>query len=193
MTRHSARLASFLALITCLPIASSITLTTLAEASPAPLTIAYITDVTGQAGSENGTSPAAFKARLDLQNAEGGVNGHKVVPLVIDDQTSPTEIATAVQDAISKGVIGIVSNSALMFLAAKYPEQAGIPVTGSYTDGPEWGTQPYTNMFASDEGSVDPKYPANTGTRLLPEIARWYGARRLRIWHLADFYSRRRR
>ena len=37
-----------------------------------------------------------------------------------------------------------------------------MPVTGAYTDGPEWGTQPYTNMFASDEGSVDPKYPANT-------------------------------
>ena len=164
MSRHSAGFASFLAVITCVPIVSSITLTTPAEASSAPLTIAYISDVTGQAGSENGTSPAAFKARLELQNAEGGVNGHKLVPLVIDDQTSPTEIATAVQDAISKGVIGIVSNSALMFLAAKYPEQAGIPVTGSYTDGPEWGTQPNTNMFASDEGSVDPKYPANTGT-----------------------------
>jgi hypothetical protein len=49
-----------------------------------------------------------------------------------------------------------------MFLAAKYPEQAGLPVTGSYDDGPEWGEQPYTNMFASDEGSVDPKYPVNT-------------------------------
>ena len=26
------------------------------------------------------------------------------------------------------------------------------------------GKQPYTNMFASDNGSVDPRYPANTGT-----------------------------
>jgi branched-chain amino acid transport system substrate-binding protein len=90
------------------------------------------------------------------------VNGHKLVPLVIDDQTNPSEITTAVQDAISKGAFGIVSESVLMFLAAKYPQQAGMPVTGAYTDGPEWGTQPYTNMFASDEGSVDPKYPANT-------------------------------
>ncbi len=49
-----------------------------------------------------------------------------------------------------------------MFLAAKYPHQAGVPVTGTYDDGPEWGTQPYTNMFASDKGSVDPKYPVNT-------------------------------
>ena len=35
-------------------------------------------------------------------------------------------------------------------------------MTGSYTDGPEWGEQPYTNMFSSDLGSVDPSYPVNT-------------------------------
>jgi len=133
-----------------------------ASASPAPITIAYITDVTGEGASENGSSPAGFEARIDLQNAQGGVNGHKLVPLVIDDQTNPSEIATAVQSAISKGALGIVSQSPLFFLAAKYPQEAGIPVTGSYDDGPEWGTQPYTNMFASDNGSVDPKYPVNT-------------------------------
>ena len=69
---------------------------------------------------------------------------------------------TAVQDAISKGAFGLVSVSPLFFSAAKYPNQAGIPVTGGSFDGPEWGTQPYTNMFASDTGSVDPKYPVNT-------------------------------
>ena len=33
---------------------------------------------------------------------------------------------------------------------------------GGFFDGPEWGTQPFTNMFASDVGSLDPKYPVNT-------------------------------
>jgi ABC-type branched-subunit amino acid transport system substrate-binding protein len=132
-----------------------------AAASPAPITIAYITDVTGAGAAQTASSPAAFEARLALQNAAGGVHGHKLVPLIIDDQTNPTAIATAVQDADSKA-FGIVSQSPLFFLAAKYPNQAGVPVTGSYDDGPEWGTQPYTNMFASDEGSVDPKYPVNT-------------------------------
>jgi branched-chain amino acid transport system substrate-binding protein len=132
-----------------------------ASASPAPITIAYISSITGPGGSQDGTSPAGFKARIAMQNAQGGVNGHKLVPLVIDDQTNPSNIATAVQSAISKGAFGIVSQSPLFFLAAKYPHQAGMPVTGSYDDGPEWGTQPYTNMFASDNGSVDPKYPVN--------------------------------
>ena len=65
------------------------------------------------------------------------------------------------QSAVSNA-FGIVSQSPLFFLAAKYPQQAGVPVTGSYDDGPEWGTQPYTNMFASDNGSVNPSYPVNT-------------------------------
>jgi ABC-type branched-subunit amino acid transport system substrate-binding protein len=132
------------------------------SSTKAPITIAYVTDLTGEGASENANSPSGFDARIALQNAEGGVNGHKLVGLVIDDQTSPTEIATALQSAISKNVFGIVSQSPLFFLAARYPEQAGIPVTGSYDDGPEWGEHPYTNMFASDNGSVDPKYPVNT-------------------------------
>ena len=70
-----------------------------AGASPAPITIAYVTSVTGPGGPEDGSSPAGFEARLRLQNAEGGVHGHKLVPLVIDDQTSPSLIATAVQEA----------------------------------------------------------------------------------------------
>ncbi len=149
------------ATLVSLPLTLVATTPTPAAASAAPITIAYVTSVTGPGAPEDGSSPAAFEARLDLQNAEGGVHGHKLVPLVIDDQTSPSEIATAVQEADSKA-FAIVSQSPLFFLAAKYPQEQGIPVTGSYSDGPEWGEQPYTNMFAADNGSVNPKYPVNT-------------------------------
>jgi branched-chain amino acid transport system substrate-binding protein len=134
-----------------------------ASTSGAPITLAMITSLTGPGSAEFSQAPAGFKARIALQNAEGGVNGHKLVGLVLDDQTSPTAIATAVQDALAKGAFGIVSTSPLFFLADKTPQQQGVPVTGGFFDGPEWGTQPYTNMFASDAGSVDPKYPVNTG------------------------------
>ncbi|HUE07031.1 MAG TPA: ABC transporter substrate-binding protein [Acidimicrobiales bacterium] len=144
-----------------LPLALLATTPAPASAAPAPITIAYISSLTGPGGAQDGNSPSGFQARIALQNAEGGVHGHKLVPLVLDDQTNPSNIATVVQEADSKA-FGIVSQSPLFFLAAKYPNQAGVPVTGSYDDGPEWGTQPYTNMFAADEGSVDPKYPVNT-------------------------------
>jgi ABC-type branched-subunit amino acid transport system substrate-binding protein len=135
-----------------------------AGAASAPITIVLITSRTGVAAAEYSTAPAGFLARIALQNASGGINGHKIVPLVIDDQTSLSSVVTATQDAISKNALGIVAVSPVFFAAAKFPQQAGVPVTGSFSDGPEWGEQPYTNMFASDNGSVDPKYPANSGT-----------------------------
>jgi ABC-type branched-subunit amino acid transport system substrate-binding protein len=128
----------------------------------ATLTIALITSKTGLAAPLFQEAPQGFLARIALQNANGGVNGHKLIPLVIDDQTNPSLDATGVQLAISRGAIGIVNDSALFYSGYKYAQQAGVPVTGSSLDGPEWGQQPNTNMFASDTGSVDPKYPANT-------------------------------
>jgi len=134
-----------------------------AGAAASPIKIALITSETGIAASEFATSPQGFLARVDLQNAEGGVNGHMIDPIVINDQGSLTTVVTAVQQAISDGVVGIVNDTPFFFAAYKYAQQAGIPVTGGSFDGPEWGEQPNTNMFASDTGSIDPKYPVNTG------------------------------
>ena len=89
------------------------------------MTIVMITSLTGEGASEFSDAPAGFNARVALQNAEGGIDGHKINGVVLDDQTSPTEIATAVQDALSKGAVGIVSDSPLFFLADKYPQEAG--------------------------------------------------------------------
>jgi ABC-type branched-subunit amino acid transport system substrate-binding protein len=81
----------------------------------APITIAFISSTTGLAASLFQEAPQGFLARIALQNAEGGVDGHKLVPLVINDQTSPTLDATGVQLAISRGAIGIVADSSLFF------------------------------------------------------------------------------
>jgi len=133
-----------------------------AASSAAPITIALVTSETGFAASEFSGAADAFNARIALQNSMGGVHGHKLVGIVLDDGTSATQVVSAVQSALSKGAIGIVSDSALFFLAAKYPQEAGVPVTGTDLDGPEWGEQPYTNMFAADTGSDDPSFPINT-------------------------------
>ncbi len=153
-----------------------------ASATPAPLTIAFIDSQTGAAASQDTGTVAVFEAALKAQNAKGGVNGHQLVPLVIDDQTSPATAATGVQEAISRGAIGIVSDSALMSLVAKYPQQAGVPVTGDNSDGPEWGTQPYTNMFGTGaQGSTDPKYPVST---LFGKLVKQFGGKRLAVYAL---------
>ncbi|MDQ1361192.1 MAG: branched-chain amino acid transport system substrate-binding protein [Acidimicrobiaceae bacterium] len=159
------RIALALATATSLSFVGAVGLTTesASAATASPITIALVCTCSGVGAPTYEGVPGAFRARIDLQNANGGVNGHKISTLVFDDQTSPTESSTAVQEAVSHGVLGVVSVSALFFEGAKYTNQAGIPVTGSFQDGPEWGQQPNTNMFASDNGSVDPKYPVNTG------------------------------
>ena len=95
-----------------------------ASSSPTPFTIAYITSLTGPGASETGGSQAGFLARIALQNAEGGVNGHKLVPLVIDDQTSPTGIATASRGHLQGRLRHRVAEPPLL-RAAKYPSKRG--------------------------------------------------------------------
>jgi len=96
-----------------------------AAAAGSPYKIALITSLTGPGASEFSQAAAGFDARIALQNAKGGIDGHKLEGIVLDDQTSPSEVANAAQEALSKGVIGIVSASPLFFLAAKYPMSRG--------------------------------------------------------------------
>ena len=130
--------------------------------SGAPIKIALITSQTGADASSDGDAPTGFLARIDAQNAAGGINGHKITPIVIDDQTSPSLVVTAIQKAISDGVVGIVANSPVFFLGAKYAQEAGIPVTGNAGDSSEWGQQPYTNMFPADANNTEATVPWNT-------------------------------
>jgi branched-chain amino acid transport system substrate-binding protein len=150
------------AAITTLVTASLVTSTAPAFASGTSLSVTYISSLTGPAASEYGNSQQGCEARVDLQNAEGGVNGRKINLSVVDDQTNPTLTSTAVQGAISKGAVGIVANSPFFFSAAKYAQQAGLAVTGNSSDGPEWGEQPYTNMFDAFRGSENPVIPVNS-------------------------------
>jgi len=95
-----------------------------AGAASAPITIVLITSRTGVAAAEYSTAPAGFLARVALQNASGGIDGHKIVPLVIDDQTSLSSVATATQDAISKKALGIVAVSPVFFCCREIPARS---------------------------------------------------------------------
>jgi branched-chain amino acid transport system substrate-binding protein len=69
-------------------------------------------------------------------------------------------------------VFGIVSESALTFTGAPYLTAAGVPVTGSELDGPEWGTS--ANMFSYSEPLFTTysgkSYNYNTVSKLLKQL-----------------------
>ncbi|HLG66989.1 MAG TPA: ABC transporter substrate-binding protein [Acidimicrobiales bacterium] len=120
-----------------------------ASAAKSPIVIGYVSDLTGVASSTFTDGPGGARARIDAQNAQGGVNGHPLKLAVEDDQSSPTANLTASQDLVAnKHAMVVVNFSAFAFGAIRYLNQQGIPVTGAGFDGPEWGEQPYSNMFS---------------------------------------------
>ena len=52
-----------------------------------------------------------------------------------------------------------MASSAFNFGSYRYLHQQRIPITGGGFDGPEWGQQPNTNMFAYSATAVDPHLP----------------------------------
>jgi branched-chain amino acid transport system substrate-binding protein len=124
-------------------------------ASGTPITLGYVGDLTGVSSSAYVDGPGGAMARIDLQNAEGGIDGHPLKLIVEDTQSSPTTEVTAVQDLVSKGVFGIISSSSFSYAGVKYEHSMGIPEIPVCPCGPNYVEQPYTNTF-SYTGSASP-------------------------------------
>jgi ABC-type branched-subunit amino acid transport system substrate-binding protein len=124
------------------------------------ITLGLITELTGPGSAPGSGMVRSAEARIDQQNAAGGIDGRKIKLVVMDDATNPVTDKTATSALISKGVFGVIDDSAVTYGGYKLLQQAGVPVTGGAYDGPEWYQQPNTNMFSiSGPGDAkDPQY-----------------------------------
>jgi branched-chain amino acid transport system substrate-binding protein len=142
---------------------TTLTVGSAGASTKAPITIAEIVSTTGPAGAQYARAPQGFLARVAQQNANGGINGHKINGVVVNDAGNYTEETSIVQGAVqTKGAVGIVSVTPFMFEAYRWLQQNHIPVTGASSDGPEWGQPQNTNMFPSDTAYVQPNNPATS-------------------------------
>jgi ABC-type branched-subunit amino acid transport system substrate-binding protein len=147
-----------------LVLASFVTTTTAGASTPGvtanTITLGLITELTGPGAAVGTGMVRSAEARIDQQNAEGGVYGRKIKLIVRDDGTNPTTDNTDTADLISNGVFGVIDDSAVTYGGYKLLQQAGVPVTGGAYDGPEWYQLPNTNMFSiSGPGNAkDPQY-----------------------------------
>lgn len=108
----------------------------------------------GMLVSKTGIYQTVFKnaewgaeARIAAQNAAGGVNGHKLELIEEDTTSTPAGAVTAADLLVQKGATIILDDSGFVFAVYQKLHQEGIPVIGYGQDGPEWETQPYTNML----------------------------------------------
>lgn len=135
------------------------------SSTKAPIKIALIDSTTGVAGPQYVKAPSGFLARIAEQNAKGGVHGHKIDPIVINDAGHFTAETSIMQSAVeTKGAFGIVGVTPFMFAGYRWLQQNHIPVTGATSDGPEWFEPQNTNMFGSDTGGGTANFAAQTTT-----------------------------
>ncbi|MBO0729504.1 MAG: ABC transporter substrate-binding protein [Acidimicrobiaceae bacterium] len=147
------------------------------KSNGSPITVGLLTTLTGPAAAQFlGNLPGA-QARIDLQNAQGGVNGHQIKLISADDQTSVTGANTAMSDLIqSKGAFAVIDLSDFTAGGAyRVAQRAGVPVVGFPSDGPEWGQKPNTNMI-SIEGNVPSTGIGGEVNTLYPKVAKMLGA-----------------
>ncbi len=122
--------------------------------------IALLTSLSGPIAPLYANTEKAFDAVIDAQNAKGGVDGRKIQVVPEDDTSSVQGALAAAQDAVgNKGVFALAAVSTATEGPTRYLYEQGVPVVGASYEG-GFGTQPYTNMFASDTGSIDQHYPA---------------------------------
>jgi branched-chain amino acid transport system substrate-binding protein len=123
------------------------------------VTLGLLSSFTGSVSAGLTGVAAGFDARIDLQNAEGGVYGRQLKVVEGDDQSTTSGMLTAAQTLVEgKQVFAIGADSSQTYAAESYLKQQGVPITGLAQDGPEW-SPPDNNMFPV-AGSPSTKFPA---------------------------------
>jgi len=135
--------------------------------------LGYIFSQTGVAGSTFKNSGKAFQARIDAQNAKGGVNGRKIETEIVDDQSSGANL-TATQDLVqNRDVFAVVNNSSFAFLSYRFLVQNKVPMIGGGFDGTYYG-QPGNESIVSELGNAAPVNGVTSDT--IPQVMKKLGA-----------------
>jgi branched-chain amino acid transport system substrate-binding protein len=137
--------------------------------------LGYIFSETGVAGSTFKNAGKACQARVDRENANGGVNGRKIEMEIVDDASSGANL-TSTQDLVkNRDVFAIVNNSSFAFLSYRYMLEQGVPMIGGGFDGTYY-TQKGNEDIISALGSGTP-FPGLSYTTT-PKVMKMLGAKK---------------
>jgi branched-chain amino acid transport system substrate-binding protein len=116
--------------------------------------VGFVYSATGVAASIYKTSLDAFQARVDRQNAQGGVNGRKIIVVSRDDATSGQNL-TAAQDLVqNEHVFTVVNESGVAFLAYRWLLDHGVPMVGNGQDGTYYQQKGNENVLTAWGNSI---------------------------------------
>jgi branched-chain amino acid transport system substrate-binding protein len=107
------------------------------------ITVGVLTDLSGPGANIGGTFPLGVKAGIGL----AAKDGYTIKYVTADTTTTPAGVLAAAQKLVLEDhVYAVIASSVLLFSAAKFLADHGIPVFGPAVDGNEWITTP--SMFS---------------------------------------------
>ena len=119
--------------------------------------LGFIGSETGVASPNFEDTGKACQARVDAQNAKGGVNGRKIELEAIDDASSGANLTAAHDLVENRKVFAVVNNSSFAFLSYRYLLGAGVPLIGGGFDGNYYSQKGNENIIsAGGNGSPPP-------------------------------------
>ena len=119
--------------------------------------LGFIGSETGVASPNFEDTGKACQARVDAENAKGGVNGRKIQLEAVDDASSGANL-TAAQDLVkNRHVFAVINNSSFAFLSYRFLLDAGVPMIGGGFDGNYYSQKGNENIIsAGGNGSPPP-------------------------------------
>jgi ABC-type branched-subunit amino acid transport system substrate-binding protein len=135
------------------------------------VTIGYISSQTGVAAATHKNAHKSCQARVDAQNAKGGVNGRKINLEVIDDQSSGANL-TAAQDLVqNRNAFAVIDNSAFAFLSWRFLKDQGVPMIGGGFDGSYYYNKGNENIISAlGSGTPVPGLTYDGVTRVMKQM-----------------------
>jgi branched-chain amino acid transport system substrate-binding protein len=133
--------------------------------------IGYISSQTGVAAATHKNAHRSCQARVDAENAKGGVNGRKIKVIAIDDKSSPANLTAAKDLVENQNVFAVVDNSAFAFLTYRYLLDSKVPMIGGGFDGSYYYDAGNENIVSGlGNGTPVPGLTYDTTTKVMKQM-----------------------
>jgi branched-chain amino acid transport system substrate-binding protein len=135
------------------------------------VTLGYISSQTGVAAATHKNAHKSCMARVDAENAKGGVNGRKIKVIAIDDKSGAGNITAAKDLVENRNAFAVIDNSAFAFLSYRYLRDGGVPMIGGGFDGNYYYDAGNENIISSlGDGTPVPGLTYDTTTKLMKQM-----------------------
>ncbi len=133
--------------------------------------IGFISSETGVAASNFVGADKACKARIDAENAKGGVNGRKIDLQTIDDKSGSGNLTAAKDLVQNQNVFAVVNDSPFAFITWRTLKDAGVPMIGGGYDGSYYYDAGNEFMISSlGDGTPIPGITSDAATKVMKQL-----------------------